>query len=126
MEMMNSRAWGGEILLLELFLFDVCVISPPPPGAEHASITVRTHIQVAQSQVDEAQKLSLDAEKKLAETKVMEVERMAQHAVSSQSHNDEDEVPDAYLREDWRLSVHSHSTALGSVSCFVSLMDNWK
>ncbi|XP_008307311.1 diablo homolog, mitochondrial-like [Cynoglossus semilaevis] len=69
-------------------------------GAEHASITVRTHIQVAQSQVDEAQKLSLDAEKKLAETKVMEVERMAQHAVSSQSHNDEDEVPDAYLRED--------------------------
>ncbi|GLD53448.1 diablo homolog, mitochondrial [Lates japonicus] len=68
-------------------------------GAEHASITMRTNIQVALSQVDEAQKLSLDADKKLAETKVMEIERMAQHAASLQN-NDEEEVPEAYLRED--------------------------
>lgn len=69
-------------------------------GAEQASITVHTHIQVAQTQVEEARKLSQDADKKLAETKVMEVERMAQHAASLES-NDEDDVPDAYLREDW-------------------------
>ncbi|XP_059186648.1 diablo, IAP-binding mitochondrial protein a [Centropristis striata] len=64
-------------------------------GAEHASITVRTNIQVALSQVEEAQKMSLEADKKLAETKVMEVERM-----SAQSNSDEEEVPEAYLRED--------------------------
>ncbi|XP_060902908.1 diablo IAP-binding mitochondrial protein-like [Labrus mixtus] len=69
-------------------------------GAEHASITVRTNIQVAQTQVDEVQKLSADADKKLAETKVMEVERMAQYAASLQNTNEEEEVPEAYLRED--------------------------
>ncbi|KAM9359461.1 diablo IAP-binding mitochondrial protein-like [Symphorus nematophorus] len=68
-------------------------------GAEHASVTVRTNIQVAQSQVEEAQKISLDADKKLADTKVMEVERMAQYAASLQS-NDEEDIPEAYLRED--------------------------
>ncbi|KAM9733827.1 diablo IAP-binding mitochondrial protein-like [Menidia menidia] len=66
-------------------------------GAEHASVTARTNIHLAQSQVEEAQKISLDADKKLAEAKVMEVERMAQHAASS---DDEEEVPEAYLRED--------------------------
>lgn len=70
------------------------------PGADHASITVRTNIQVALSQVEEAQKLSMDADKKLAEAKVMEVERMAQHTASLQNSDDEEEVPDAYLRED--------------------------
>lgn len=58
---------------------------------------MRTNIQLAQTQVEQSQKLSADADKKLTETKVMEVERMAQHAASS----DEEEVPDAYLREDW-------------------------
>lgn len=65
-------------------------------GAEHASITARTNIQLAQTQVQQSQTLSADADKKLTETKVMEIERMAQHAAS-----DEEEVPDAYLREDW-------------------------
>lgn len=69
------------------------------PGAEHASITMRTNMQVAQTQVDEARKLSADAERKLAETKVMEVERMSQY-VTSLENNDEEEVPEAYLRED--------------------------
>lgn len=69
-------------------------------GAEHASITARTNIQVAESQVEEARKLSLDAEKKLTESKVMEIERMAQYAASMESSNDEEEVPEAYLRED--------------------------
>ncbi|KAE8295058.1 Diablo-like protein, mitochondrial [Larimichthys crocea] len=67
-------------------------------GAEHASITVKTNVQVAQTQVEEVQKLSVDADKKLTEAKVMEVQRMAQHAASSQS--DEEDIPEAYLRED--------------------------
>lgn len=71
----------------------ICVF----PGAEHASVTMATNIELAQSQVKEARKISLDADKKLAETKVMEVERMAQYAASLES---EEEVPDAYLRED--------------------------
>lgn len=79
---------------------ELCVCLCAFPGAEHASITVRTNIQVAQAQVEEARKLSADADKKLAETKVMEIERMAQYAASSQDNNDEEEVPDAYLRED--------------------------
>ncbi|KAF7218435.1 diablo IAP-binding mitochondrial protein [Nothobranchius furzeri] len=69
-------------------------------GAEQASVMVRTNIQVAQSQVEAAQKLSLDADKKLAATKVMEVERMTQHAASLQSSDDGEETPEAYLRED--------------------------
>ncbi|KAM8768275.1 diablo IAP-binding mitochondrial protein-like [Acanthopagrus schlegelii] len=69
-------------------------------GAEHASVTMRTNIQVALSQVEEVQKLSTDAEKKLAETKVMEVERMAQYTASLQNTSDDEEVPEAYLRED--------------------------
>ncbi|XP_074535113.1 diablo IAP-binding mitochondrial protein-like [Halichoeres trimaculatus] len=69
-------------------------------GAEHASITMRTNIQVAQTQVEEAQKLSANADKKLAESKVMEVERMAQYAESLANTNEEEEVPEAYLRED--------------------------
>ncbi|KAK9521089.1 hypothetical protein VZT92_020926 [Zoarces viviparus] len=68
-------------------------------GAEQASITVRTNIQVAQSQVGEARKLSADAEKKLAETKVEEIQRMAEYAASLDN-NEEHEVHEAYLRED--------------------------
>lgn len=61
---------------------------------------VQTNIQVAQSQVQEALKVSQDANKKLAETKVMEVERTTQHAVSLENNNDEEDIPEAYLRED--------------------------
>lgn len=57
---------------------------------------MKTNIQLAQTQVEQSQKLSADADKKLTETRVMEIERMAQHAAA-----DEEEVPDAYLREDW-------------------------
>ncbi|XP_028320499.1 diablo homolog, mitochondrial-like [Gouania willdenowi] len=69
-------------------------------GAEHASITARTNIVVANTQVEQARKISVDADKKLAETKVMEVERVAQYASSSESSNDEEDIPEAYLRED--------------------------
>ncbi|XP_039985922.1 diablo homolog, mitochondrial-like isoform X2 [Xiphias gladius] len=68
-------------------------------GAEHASNTVRTNIQVAQSQVEEARKLSVGADKKLAETKVEEIQRMAEYAASLED-GEEHEVHEAYLRED--------------------------
>lgn len=69
------------------------------PGAEQASLTVRTSVQVAQSQVDAARKLAADADKKLAETKVEEIQRMAEYA-ASREHSEEYEVHEAYLRED--------------------------
>lgn len=98
----NVRTWSGVMLcqplnfLSSLTKMCVCVF----PGAEQASITVQTNIQVAQSQVEQARKLSQDADKKLAETKVMEIERVAQYAASLEN-NDEEDVPEAYLREDW-------------------------
>lgn len=60
---------------------------------------MRTNIQVAQSQVEEAQKLSAEAEKKLAETKVEEIQRMAEYAAFLED-RDGPEVHEAYLRED--------------------------
>lgn len=69
------------------------------PGAEQASITVRKNIQVAQSQVEEARKLSADADKKLAETKVEEIQRMAEYTAFL-GDSEEHEVQEAYLRED--------------------------
>lgn len=73
----------------------VCVF----PGAQQASIAVRTNLQVAQAQVEEARKLSAEADKKLAETKVEEIQRMAEYA-SSLDDSEEHEVHEAYLRED--------------------------
>lgn len=60
---------------------------------------MRTNIQVAQSQVDTARKLSADADKKLAETKVEEIQRMAEYAAFREN-SEEYEVHEAYLRED--------------------------
>ncbi|XP_029302680.1 diablo homolog, mitochondrial-like [Cottoperca gobio] len=68
-------------------------------GAEQASITVRTSVQVAQAQVGEARKLSANADKKLAETKVEEIQRMAEY-VAFLEDGEEHEVHEAYLRED--------------------------
>ena len=70
------------------------------PGSEQASITVRTNIQVAQSQVEEARRLSAGADKKLAETKVEEIQRMAEYAAFRED-SEEPELHEAYLREDW-------------------------
>lgn len=67
-------------------------------GAEQASITTRTNIQLAQAQVDEAKKVSAEAERKLAETKADEIQRMAEYHAFLQ--DSEHEVHEAYLRED--------------------------
>lgn len=69
------------------------------PGAEQASTMLRAHVQVAQAQVDEAWKLSEDANKKLAETKVEEIQRMAEYA-AFRDNSEEPELHEAYLRED--------------------------
>ncbi|XP_014896610.1 diablo homolog, mitochondrial-like [Poecilia latipinna] len=68
-------------------------------GAHQASILVQTNIQVAQSQVEEARKLSAEADKKLAETKVEEIQRMAEYSAFLEG-SEEHEVHEAYLRED--------------------------
>lgn len=80
-------------------LNSMCVCMCVFPGAEQASITVRANIQVAQSQVMEARKLSEDADKKLAETKAEEIQRMAEYTAFLEK-SEEHEVHEAYLRED--------------------------
>ncbi|KAM9359570.1 diablo IAP-binding mitochondrial protein-like [Symphorus nematophorus] len=65
-------------------------------GDKQASITVRTNIQEAQSQVEEARKLSADADKKLAEAKVEEIQRMTEYAAFREN-SEEPELHEAYL-----------------------------
>ncbi|XP_035242449.1 diablo, IAP-binding mitochondrial protein a isoform X2 [Anguilla anguilla] len=67
-------------------------------GVEHASTTTRSNLQVAQSQVEQVRKLSLDAERKLAETKVEEIKRTAAFANAMERMTED--IPEAYLRED--------------------------
>ncbi|XP_016423834.1 diablo homolog, mitochondrial-like isoform X2 [Sinocyclocheilus rhinocerous] len=68
-------------------------------GAEHACTATKTNLQVAQCKVEELRKISKEAEKKLAETKAEEIQRMAEYASSIDIHDLED-IPEAYLRED--------------------------
>lgn len=49
--------------------------------------------------MEEARKLSVDADKKLAETKVEEIQRMAEYAAFLED-SEEHEAQEAYLRED--------------------------
>ncbi|KAJ8392115.1 hypothetical protein AAFF_G00079210 [Aldrovandia affinis] len=66
-------------------------------GVEHASISTRTNLQVSQSQVERVRKLSLDAQRKLSETKAEEVQRMVEFSAMERMTED---IPEAYLRED--------------------------
>ncbi|XP_035389815.1 diablo, IAP-binding mitochondrial protein a [Electrophorus electricus] len=68
-------------------------------GAEHASIALKTSLQVAQSKLEEMRGLRVAAEKSLAETKADEIQRMAEYS-SSLKMNDLEDLPEAYLRED--------------------------
>ncbi|XP_056587172.1 diablo, IAP-binding mitochondrial protein b [Triplophysa dalaica] len=67
-------------------------------GADQASVTVRANLQVSQSQVKHAQKLSIEAEKELNASKAVDGRRL-QNSQSTGTEEDED-IPDAYLRED--------------------------
>lgn len=64
-------------------------------GADQASVTVQANLQLAQSQVKHAQKLSIEAEKELKDSKAGNSKRLQ----SARTDEDED-IPDAYLRED--------------------------
>lgn len=68
------------------------------PGAEHASVTAKTNLHVAKVQVEEVRQISVDAERKLAETQAKDIQRMAEYA--SFIERGGDDVHEAYLRED--------------------------
>uniref|UniRef100_A0A3B4ZJZ5 Direct IAP-binding protein with low pI n=1 Tax=Stegastes partitus TaxID=144197 RepID=A0A3B4ZJZ5_9TELE len=88
-----ESTWNNAVSLCEM-----AAEAAYASGAQQASISMRTNVQVAQSQVDEARKLSADADKKLAETKVEEIQRMAEYTALKST--EEHEVHEAYLRED--------------------------
>lgn len=69
----------------------LCVFS----GADQASVTAQTSLQVAQSHVDQIRQLFKDAEKNLKESKAEDSQRIKLPAAM-----EEEDIPEAYLRED--------------------------
>ncbi|XP_061537060.1 diablo IAP-binding mitochondrial protein-like [Phycodurus eques] len=68
-------------------------------GSEQASATLTASVRLARSHADRARSAAGAADKKLAETKVDEIQRMAEYAASLED-ADELEIHEAYLRED--------------------------
>uniref|UniRef100_A0A8C6D6Z7 Diablo IAP-binding mitochondrial protein n=1 Tax=Moschus moschiferus TaxID=68415 RepID=A0A8C6D6Z7_MOSMO len=66
-------------------------------GADQASITARSHIQLVKSQVQEVRQLSQKAETKLAEAQTEELRQKTQEDGNERAEPEEQE---AYLRED--------------------------
>ncbi|XP_038645793.1 diablo homolog, mitochondrial-like [Scyliorhinus canicula] len=72
-------------------------------GADSASVTAHTHIQMAQNQVEEIKQLALKAEAKLAQVQAKEIhgKRIEEAAVKAGNlPAKEEEMPEQYLRED--------------------------
>ncbi|XP_053328537.1 diablo IAP-binding mitochondrial protein isoform X2 [Spea bombifrons] len=77
-------------------------------GADQASVTVRNHIQLVRSQVQETLELVLKAEAQLAAAVTEEIRRTVTEdnddkpagGGSPNSSQSEEEIPEAYLRED--------------------------
>lgn len=75
-------------------------------GADHASITVRNHIQLVQIQVQEIRELALKAETLLAASQSEEILKTITEDENNspdgggQVSSPSEEVPEAYLRED--------------------------
>ncbi|KAM9812536.1 diablo IAP-binding mitochondrial protein-like [Syngnathus typhle] len=88
-----EAVWSGALRLCE-----TAAEAAYTSGAEHASVTMRTNVELARSQAEEARKFSRDADKKLAEAKALEIQADARRAAVSEK--GEDDVPEAYLRED--------------------------
>ncbi|XP_004595384.2 diablo IAP-binding mitochondrial protein [Ochotona princeps] len=65
-------------------------------GADQASVTARSHIQLVKSQVQEVRQLSQNAETKLAEAQTQELRQKAQEEGDEGSEPEQE----AYLRED--------------------------
>uniref|UniRef100_A0A6Q2YLH3 Direct IAP-binding protein with low pI n=1 Tax=Esox lucius TaxID=8010 RepID=A0A6Q2YLH3_ESOLU len=64
-------------------------------GADQASVMAQNSLQVAQSHVEQIRQLSLEAEKNLTDSKAESSQR-----IMLPSSTEEDDIPDAYLRED--------------------------
>uniref|UniRef100_A0A4W5M5Q3 Diablo, IAP-binding mitochondrial protein b n=1 Tax=Hucho hucho TaxID=62062 RepID=A0A4W5M5Q3_9TELE len=64
-------------------------------GADQASVTAQTSLQVSQSHVDQIRQLSMEAEKNLKESKAEDSQRIKLPAAM-----EEEDIPEAYLRED--------------------------
>ncbi|KAM8961164.1 diablo IAP-binding mitochondrial protein [Pelodytes ibericus] len=76
-------------------------------GADQASVSVRNHIQLVQTQVHESQDLALKAEAQLAAAQTEEIRRTITEdkdeppsGDSPRSSISDEEMPEAYLRED--------------------------
>lgn len=65
-------------------------------GADQASVTARSHIQLVKSQVQDVRQLSQKAETKLAEAQTEDLRQRAQEAADERAEPE----PEAYLRED--------------------------
>lgn len=65
-------------------------------GADQASITARSHIQLVRSQVQEVRQLSQKAETKLAEAQTEELRQKTQEEGDERAELEQE----AYLRED--------------------------
>ncbi|XP_062890627.1 diablo homolog, mitochondrial-like [Mobula hypostoma] len=75
-------------------------------GADPASVSVHTHVQVSQTQVNEVKQIALKAEAKLAEVQVEEIRLKGKEESVKDTQQpaiqpaNEDEIPEQYLRED--------------------------
>ncbi|XP_005989033.1 diablo IAP-binding mitochondrial protein [Latimeria chalumnae] len=79
-------------------------------GADQASVTVHTCVQLAQKQVADMQQLALNAESKLAEVQVEEIRKTSERERTAskntgtrkktEAEETEDDIPEQYLRED--------------------------
>uniref|UniRef100_A0A8B9JF27 Uncharacterized protein n=1 Tax=Astyanax mexicanus TaxID=7994 RepID=A0A8B9JF27_ASTMX len=67
---------------------------PDHSGADQASATVHSNLHTARSQIQQVRQLLTEAEKELKESKAEESERLQLET------QEEEEIPEAYLRED--------------------------
>ncbi|XP_012687800.2 diablo, IAP-binding mitochondrial protein b [Clupea harengus] len=80
-------------------LSDLAVEAAYNAGADQASVTAQTSLDLAQSQVEQVRKLLLEAEKDLQESRAEDSQRIETSAVLPEG-DEEEEIPEAYLRED--------------------------
>lgn len=76
--------------------------SSTPSGADQASVTARSNLDLAQSQVERMRQVALEAEEGLRESRAEDSPRMepAAQPLAAQEGEEEEEIPEAYLRED--------------------------
>ncbi|XP_062867252.1 diablo, IAP-binding mitochondrial protein b [Trichomycterus rosablanca] len=67
-------------------------------GADQASATAQTNLQIAQAHVEQVRQRSLQAEQELKDSKAENSQRL--HSSQPAAEEEEVEIPEAYLRED--------------------------